>query len=177
MMSMRRHQFSQHYHQGYTLIELMVVIAIMGLLTSVVLPYLPGDKQDLLYEELDRFEARIAFAQTHAVLQSQDLGLAVEEGEYRFLQRVQAGWQVIEEEPLQRQKIPEFLQQQLFIEGQEYIPEDLIDDEIPPPKVLFLSSGEMTPFSYRMALSEQNYSGLEYDPLGEIKRETVNEAE
>lgn len=155
----------------------MVVIAIMGLLTSVVLPYLPGDKQELLYEELDRFESRVAYAQTHAVLQSQDLGLVVEEGEYRFLQRAKSGWEVIQEEPLQPQKIPEFLQQQLSIEGQALLIEDTLEEEVSPPKVLFLSSGEITPFAYQMSLSEQFYSSLEYDPLGEVKRETFNEAE
>lgn len=162
---------------GYTLIEIMVVVAIMGLLTSVVLPYLPGDKQELLYEELDRFEARIAFAQTHAVLQSQDLGLAVDEGEYRFMARGASGWQVMDDESLKVQKIPDFLQQHLFIEDQEYFAEESADDEVVAPKVIFFSSGEITPFKYQLALSEYNYSSLEYDPLGEVKRESLNETE
>lgn len=154
-----------------------MVIAIMGILMSVVLPYLPGDKRELLYEELDRFRARVAYAQTHAVLQSQDLGLAIEGNEYRFLQRAPAGWQALSDEPLQPQQIPEFLIQKLFIEGQEMLIDELPDEEVSAPRVLFLSSGEMTPFNYQLALSEQNYSSLEYDPLGEVKQETVDEAE
>lgn len=170
-------QFSRYQQSGFTLIEVIVVIAIMGVLASIVLPYLPGDKQDLLYDETDRFEARIAYVQTHAVLQSQDLGLVVKEGEYHFLQRTNAGWQVVTDEPLQAQKIPDFLQQTLLIEGQEYVAEEAIDDQMPPPKILFFSSGEITPFTYQLALSEQNYSSLEYDPLGEVKRESFNESE
>lgn len=162
---------------GFTLIEIIVVIAIMGILASIVLPYLPGDKQDLLYKEVDRFEARIAYAQTHAVLQSQDLGLAVEEGEYLFLQRTKSGWQAITDEPMQAQKLPEFLRQKLLIEGQEYIAEETVDDEVSSPRVLFFSSGEVTPFTYQLALSESNYFSLEYDPLGEVKRESINEPE
>ncbi|PWQ99979.1 type II secretion system minor pseudopilin GspH [Leucothrix pacifica] len=178
MLMSRPHRFSIHHHQqGYTLIELMVVIAIMGLLTSVVLPYLPGDKQELLFEELDRFESRVSYAQTHAVLQSQDLGLVVDEGEYRFMQRGKSGWELIEEQPLQAQKIPEFLRQLASVEGQELIVEDSLDGEVPAPKLLFLSSGEITPFTYQLSLSEEIYSTLEYDPLGELKRESFNESE
>lgn len=163
--------------RGYTLIEVLVVLTIMGILMSVVLPYLPGDKQDVLYDELDRFESRLAYAQTHAVLQSQDLGLSVEDGEYRFMQRAQSGWEVIEEEPLQTQSIPDFLSHQLFIEGVEVFTEEPVDDEIPAPKVILFSSGEVTPFSYLLALTEQAYSTLTYDPLGEVVREDFFEVE
>ncbi|PID46077.1 MAG: type II secretion system protein GspH [Proteobacteria bacterium] len=162
--------------RGFTLFEVIVAIAIMGILMSIVLPFLPGDKQELLYEELDRFEARVAYAQAHAVLQSQDLGFAVEDREYRFLQRTQSGWEPIQDEPLQPQKIPQFLQQKLLIEGVEVVVEEPLDDEPPTPKILFFSSGEVTPFTYRLALSENNYTTLEYDPLGEVKRNEFREA-
>jgi len=161
--------------QGYTLIEMMVVIAIMGLLTSIVLPYLPGDKQELLQDEVDRFESRIAYAQTQAVLQSQDLGLLIDGAEYRFMQRTAAAWQVLEEEPLQMQKIPEFLKQHLYIEGAEYIPEESIDPKERVPSVLFYSSGEISPFTYRLALAEKHYIELKYNPLGEVERESIHE--
>lgn len=161
--------------QGFTLLEVMVVIAMMAILTAFVVPYLPGDRAELLQTEIDRFQSKVAYAQTQAILQSQDLGLIVDEGSYKFVQRVKSGWDAFEEEPLQPQEIEPFFKQRILIEDVEFIPEISDDPELIKPIILFFSSGEMSPFKYELALSEQRYLSLEFDPLGESKQESFNE--
>jgi len=161
--------------QGFTLLEVMVVIAMMAILTAFVVPYLPGDRAEMLQAEVDRFQSKVAYAQTQAILQSQDLGLIVDEGSYKFVQRVKAEWQGFEEEPLQPQKVEKFFKQRILIEDVEVLPEISDDTELMKPTILFYSSGEMSPFKYQLALSEQHYLSLEFDPLGESTQESFNE--
>ena len=108
-------------------------------------------------------------------MQSQDLGLIVDDTSYKFVQRVSSGWEEFEEEPLQSQTIESIFKQKILIEDIEYFPEISDDPEVNKPIVLFYSSGEMSPFKYQLALSEQQYLSVEFDPLGESKQESFNE--
>lgn len=157
------------------MLEVMVVIAMMAILTAFVVPYLPGDRAQLMQAEIDRFETKVVYAQTQAILQSQDLGLIVDEANYKFVQRVKSGWETFEEEPLQSQEIEKFFKHRILIEDVELIPEILDEPELVKPSILFYSSGEMSPFKYELALSELHYLSLEFDPLGESKQELFNE--
>ena len=151
------------------------MIAIMGLITSFVIPYIPTDKSDRLYQESDRFEALVAYAQTQAILQSQDYGLIVDEQGYSFLKFASGTWQTVEEEPLNSQQVETYLTQTLYIEDTVF-EEDPFSQEV-VPSVLLFSSGEITPFEYRLALSEQQYVDLKYNLLGDVERESVDESQ
>ena len=153
----------------------MVVIAMMAILTAFVVPYLPGDRAELMQEEIDRFQRKVVYAQTQAILQSQDLGLIVDEGGYQFVQRVSGGWEEFAEEPLAAQPIDSNFKHRLLIEDIEYFPEISDDPELVKPAILFYSSGEMSPFKYQLAMSEQRYLSLEFDALGEVTQEAFNE--
>ncbi len=162
-------------NKGFTLLEVMVVIAMMAILTAFVVPYLPGDRAEQMQAGADRFRSKIVYAQTQAILQSQDLGLIVDDESYKFVQRVDSGWVEFEEEPLVANPIEEIFKHRILIEDVEYFPEISDDPEEIKPAVLFYSSGEMSPFKYQLALSEQQYLSLEFDPLGEFKQESFNE--
>lgn len=159
---------------GYTLIEVMVVIAIMALLTSIVIPYLPVDKTKQLLATADRFKLQISYAQSQSILQSQDMGLMLTETGYQFVQRAPESWQPVDDEGIPPVKLDSFLTQQLFIEEVEYLSEEPLDDEPVAPAVLFFSSGETTPFEYRLNLSESAYVRLKFDALGDVE-EFINE--
>jgi type II secretion system protein H len=152
----------------------MVVIAIMGLITSFVLPYIPTDKADRMRSDADRFESLVSYAQTQAILQSQDLGLIVDGADYHFLKLESGSWQALEEEPLNPQKLESYLTQTLYVED-EAVTVDPLDDIV--PSVLLFSSGEISPFEYTLSLSEQQLIRLKYNLLGEVEREYVDETQ
>lgn len=168
------HRSARPNAAGYTLIEVMVVIAIMALLTSIVIPYLPVDKTKQLLATADRFKLQISYAQSQSILQSQDMGLVLTETGYQFMQRAPEAWQPVDDEGIPPVKLDNFLTQQLFIEEVEYLSEEPLDDEPVVPGVLFFSSGETTPFEYRLSLSESAYVRLKFDALGEVE-EFINE--
>ncbi len=99
----------------------------------------------------------------------------IDDDSYKFVQRVNSGWEEFEEEPLQAQPIDSAFKHKIFIEGVEFFPEISDDPELIKPVILFYSSGEMSPFEYQLALSEQQYLSLKFDPLGESKQESFNE--
>jgi len=159
---------------GYTLIELMVVMAIMGLITSFIFPHLPADKADAMREEGDRFESLVSYAQTQAILQSQDLGLKIDDAGYSFLEQAADGWLAVDKKPLLAQKLESYLTQAVYIEAEEVVIDPLADVA---PSIVFFSSGEMMPFEYKLSLSEQQFVRLKYNLLGDLEKEYVDESQ
>ena len=71
---------------GFTLIEMMVVVVIIGLLAAATLLSIGGRGQDSqLEQERDRLAALIDYVRERAALQTVEYGLRCEQGGFRFL--------------------------------------------------------------------------------------------
>lgn len=88
---------------GFTLVELMVVMAIIGLATGVAVLTMPDARGDLR-ADAERFAARVRSAQDAAVVESRDIALAVGAGGYAFSRRARTGWQPLTELPFAAQR-------------------------------------------------------------------------
>ncbi len=77
--------------QGFTLVELMVVIFIIGLMASIVVLSLPSSKSNL-NEELDIIAARFELASQEALLSGAVVGIEMNISGYRFLRRTRGTW-------------------------------------------------------------------------------------
>jgi general secretion pathway protein H len=86
--------------RGFTLIELMIVIMIIGLATAMVVWALP-DPRGRLLDEATRFAARTRAAQQAAIVQSRPVSVWVSAGGYGFDQRQQGAWAAIGEKPFE----------------------------------------------------------------------------
>ena len=85
---------------GFTLIELMVVIMIIGLATAMVVWALP-DPRGRLLDEATRFAARTRAAQQAAIVDARPVSVWVSAGGYGFDQRRQGAWAAIGEKPFE----------------------------------------------------------------------------
>ena len=85
--------------QGFTLIELMIVITIIGLASAVVVLALP-DPRGRLRDEAMRFAARARAAHDLAVVTARPVSLWVSAGGYGFDARRDGGWVAMSEKPL-----------------------------------------------------------------------------
>ncbi|MEH6661604.1 MAG: type II secretion system minor pseudopilin GspH [Parasphingorhabdus sp.] len=83
---------------GFTLVELMVVLLIIGLMASVVVFSFPGGSS-ALEEDAQRFAARTAALRDNAILQSRPMAVQVTPSGYSFLERRKGSWSVIEDKP------------------------------------------------------------------------------
>jgi general secretion pathway protein H len=77
---------------GFSLVEMMVVLMIMGLLASVAVLSLPRDEKRLR-NEAERFAARTLAARDEAIAGARPVALVVSERGYYFERRIEGQWQ------------------------------------------------------------------------------------
>jgi general secretion pathway protein H len=84
--------------RGFTLVELMAVLAIIGLLSAAVVIAMP-DSRGSLVGEAERFAARARAAQERAIMDGRPMALRVTGAGYGFEQRRDGAWQALEQKP------------------------------------------------------------------------------
>ncbi len=84
--------------QGFTLVELMVVLTIIGFISAAVVMAIP-DPRGRVIEDADRFAARVAAARDEAVVTAAPMGLWVSASGYGFQRREDGRWVPLEDKP------------------------------------------------------------------------------
>lgn len=90
-------QPSVHSHSrknGFSLVEMLVVLMVMGLLASVAVLTLPGDERKLR-AEAERFAARTLAARDQAIVGARPVSLVVSAQGYYFERRFEGQWQAL----------------------------------------------------------------------------------
>jgi general secretion pathway protein H len=170
--------YSQHNlvkQSGFTLLEVMLVLVIMGLAASAIVFSFGGqDRVEQVKKQSQRFEVVFNMASDFAVLNQQTLGLRIDEEKntYHFLRLDdEQQWQLLADDPtFARHELPEDFSLELTLDDLPWQTEDsLFDTEVfdeklsvsndrveigkeedkkpEPPQVFILSSGDITPFS------------------------------
>jgi general secretion pathway protein H len=85
--------------RGFTLIELMIVIVVIGLASAIVVWSIP-DPRGRLRDEATRFAVRARAAQQSAMVDGRPVSVWVSDGGYGFDQRSHGAWASIMEKPL-----------------------------------------------------------------------------
>jgi general secretion pathway protein H len=163
---------------GFTLIEVMVVLVIIGIVvSSVVLSIRTDDIEEHMEIEMRRVQALLNLARDEAVLQGQEIALAVEGNSYVFETFGEEGWKPIADDRVFRARevvagtelsllIDDF---EINLAQQKEESEDDTDNE-KRSRIFILSSGEIMPFELILRKKDQT---LEYrikvEGDGEIK--------
>jgi len=177
--------------RGFTLVEILVVIVIIGLMAGMAVLSIGHDPQRQLQQEAQRVRTILQLAADEALLQGREYGLVLEQNGYQIVQfnEQKRQWQKSEAANFARYELPERVQISLQSEDTNI---DLSELNRPDsdtdkknnssikPALLLLSSGEMTPFilQFSAADSDDNKSNsyqLSSDGLSEIKLE-LNDA-
>ncbi|MEH6470374.1 MAG: type II secretion system minor pseudopilin GspH [Halopseudomonas sp.] len=151
MTPMRGSLERSHHQLGFTLLELMLVILIIGLMVGTVSLALPDNAGQQLQQHATRLHAQINLANQQAVFQNQDIGLLVTTEQYDFYHFDGDRWKLLE--PQSRfapRGLPELAQFELSVAGQ------LVElEEAQQPQILFLSDGQMSDFQLSLSIDEE----------------------
>lgn len=157
---------------GFTLLEILVTIAIIAILTGAAIIALGGfGRQNDAQTTAEQLAALLRLAAEESLLTGREIGLRVEETQFSFLVLADNAWLPLDSDPLFRGRpLPEQLDIDIIMNGapvQLVQPEDdeqtadeaesstsTSDDETDnlqaPPQIVVLSSGGLTPFELRV---------------------------
>jgi general secretion pathway protein H len=148
--------------RGFTLIELMVVVLIMGLFVGLVSAIVRPDDRALLRVEAERLAQLLELAGTEASLAGKPVAWTADASGYRFWRLAgAAGWLEVRDSDLLRERS---LPAGMRITG-------LSIENIPArgaPRLEFLGGGTAPAFSVELALGSARYA-VTGSPIGEVK--------
>lgn len=168
---------------GFTLLELLVVVVLIAILTAAAISTLNFVASDADAEtEARRVAALASLAAEEALLTGREYGLRLDDDEIVFLlfDELTGQWQSLAEDDTFRPRpVPESLDFDLVIEGQEIKLGNQsgdetgeTDEDVPePPQIMFLSSGEITPFTLTISTQDMDAETwtVEGDLLGRME--------
>ena len=94
---------SRAAEHGFTLVELMIVLAIVGMVSAVVVLSIP-DPRGGLRQEAERFAARAQAAQERAIMDGRAMSVRVTDVGYGFDRRERSEWRPVASGPLADQR-------------------------------------------------------------------------
>lgn len=160
--------------QGFTLIEMLVVILIIGILLGItLLSPITGSLHKKVQQQGARLEVLFAQVRDKALLENVEYGFSVDsEGAYQWwlLPQESKKWVQLEDSPFQPYKVSGGLN--IWLESDEQITDFTgNDDESPGPSVVFYSDRQATPFKLHIvALEDRKQSVvLLTDGLSDVK--------
>jgi general secretion pathway protein H len=137
---------------GFTLLEVMVVLVLIGIITSFALLSVGGGPQDRLAEQAQRLAALVELHQQEAIMSGELRGIRFNRTGYAMLSLGENGqWRTpAAANTLTQHKLPEDIILGLWVEGR---PAELNASN--EPQVMLLNSGEATEFVAVFGLADE----------------------
>jgi general secretion pathway protein H len=154
----RKHFYnSNHREAGYTLVEILVVILIISIVTSVGLLSIRHNDNKRLESYANELIQRLTFAEEQAMLQPVIIGFVMNEKHFQFV-RLQSSanhdsWEPMVDRILGEQAIPDDMAWRLEVKQSD---SQLTDkQESAHPQVVISTNGDITPFTLYIGMKGQ----------------------
>ncbi len=162
--------------RGFTLLEIVVVLVLVGIITSFALLSVSADHtRDLVESEGQRLAALLRYNRDLASLSLRDRGLLISDAGYTLLERRGQQWVPADDGPRGRATLPAGLRLQLNVEDLPKVLQQADEDDDKrereaKPQVWIFSSGEFLPFELELAdAAEEHRFILEGTAAGKLE--------
>lgn len=172
------------FQKGFTLLEMMVSLLIIGILLGMATLSIGNDGQRRnTQEEMSRLRHKILLAARESVINHQEIGLRFFSDGYQFFMMNEKNqWVSIEDDRFFRARtLPATSKLFLQVEGQRVAlssssPSSSSFSSSSPglPQLFFLSSGEQTPFQVKLRASGKDVFRLSGDLSGSLQLSEIN---
>ncbi|RUO26432.1 type II secretion system protein GspH [Aliidiomarina minuta] len=167
------HNLARHQQRGFTLLEIMIVVLLLGIMAGAVVYTMPPQRSGSSAQDAAVvFKEKINHARQTALLRNWVIGVDIKESGYTFYRWSQGQWQLLSEPPLQEVQLPEDLAMELQL-GDFAILDNIIDgdrsavfapgdrdrdEDRPQPGLLIFESTDFIPFQVAFHPLFQGYS-------------------
>lgn len=195
---MFKYSVKPRFQAGFTLLEIMLVLVLMGMASvgvMMVLPQQTNENENVDWQS-QRFSTLLQFAEDQALISGQELALVFKDNAYRFAfyDYESKKWLALVSEQIGKEiEIPESLDlehnligsvwdeieaedEDVFLDEDYLVQIDDDEDEVESlsPQVFIMSSGEVTPFSVTFSETTDSVNNrtslVEVSMSGAIKR-------
>jgi general secretion pathway protein H len=144
--------------RGFTLIEIMVVVVIIGVVSAAfILQFSGGRRDEQLEREAQKLDALFDYVREQAELQTRDYGFRINDTGYSFVvfDVLANEWRLVEEdEALRARQLPEGLQPTVVVEGRKIVLDEKKKDiEDFAPTIMVFANGDLS--SFEMTLQRE----------------------
>ena len=143
---------------GFTLVEILVVVVIIGIITVgavLSMSFVGADRE--LHTEGDRIADLMNYAQEQGELQTREMGLYCTDHSYKFMAfdaRRNTWLPIDDDDALRARSLPDAIRLQLVIEGRDVVLLSLADEQKKKnsspaqlqPHIMIFSNGDLTSF-------------------------------
>ena len=151
---------------GFTLLEVLVVIAIIGILLTIATLSVEQNSRNVLQQEAERLQGLLQLAADEAILSGRELALQIDPDRYLFMRLEGENWKPLEADRILRERqLPVNIHLELQVEG---VAVDMFAEQ-QPRRIFILSSGEMTPFELLLGNQEEGEYILQGDITGKLE--------
>lgn len=168
--------FTLKRSKGFTLLELLIVMVIIGVIVGAATLSIPHNKTSQIEKEAQRFQALLKLARDEAVFQSRSVGVLFEESGYQFMRsgEEQGNWLALSDKQLRPRVLPEGFSFSVDVQGQMVSFEDAESEERLVPHVFVLSTGEITPFNVTISNAALHEIQMRFDGFGNLKKDDAS---
>ena len=143
--------------KGFTLLELLVVIVLLGLVYSLaVFSISSASIERELEEEAKRLHALIKLVREDAILQAREIAMEINKNSYLFLVYEDKKWLPVKEKVFRQRKIRDEFQLKVETDEKLSVFKNKKNEKL---RLYFLSSGEQTPFEMKIRIKHANQPG------------------
>ena len=168
----RRIQNSHNNNAGFTLLEVMVVMVLIGIISSfAVLTVNVNNDQQRLSEHAQRLQALLSLHHQEAILLGEQRGLRVSTNGYAFMVLDRRDeWQVLSGNDFaNQQQLPDDITLQLVVDGRQIGLKNISQVVTSAqPQIVLLANGEASEFSLSLMDEDERGYVISGDLLGRL---------